>query len=155
MHSSSTRGRPPIAAAAEAQADRRAANFARRVVKRRWHQLAVVVDTADENPTDTELHQIRIAAKRCRYAAEAVAPVIGKPARRFAAGVEAVQTVLGDYHDTVVAEAWLRDTAGELVDCRIVIGALIAAERLERATLRQVWPETWRYASRRKARASL
>ena len=125
--------RPPIAAAAGDESDRRAARFARRVVKRRWRQLAAAVDTAEEDPTDTELHQIRIAAKRCRYAAEAVAPVIGKPARRFAAGIEAVQTVLGDYHDTVVAEAWLRDAAGELIDCRIVIGALISAERLERA----------------------
>jgi len=143
---------PPIAAAAYRKAKQPAAHVASSLVKRRWNQLAAAVDTMGEHPTDTELHQIRIAAKRCRYAAEAVAPVVGGSARRFAAGVEAIQAVLGDYHDTVVAEAWLRNAAIELVDARVAIGGLIAIERQERAHLRDEWPNTWHRASKSSAR---
>jgi len=146
---------PPLAPDTAGQASQPAVRFARRLVKRRWARLAATVDNADQHPTDAELHMIRIAAKRCRYAAEAVVPVIGRPARRFAAGVEALQTVLGDHHDTVVAEAWLRDAAVELVDCRVAIGALISAERRERAILRRTWLPTWHHASSKKARSWL
>ena len=114
--------------------------------------LATAVDKATGQPTDVQLHQIRMAAKRCRYAAEAVAPVIGKPAHRFAARVEALQAVLGDYHDTVVAEAWLRNTAADLVNDRVAIGGLIAIERQQRANLRVEWPATWHRTSRRQSR---
>ena len=62
-------------------------------------------------PTDEDLHSVRIGAKRCRYAAEAVAPTIGKRARTFARAAADLQQVLGDHHDAVVAEGWLRDWA--------------------------------------------
>ena len=146
---------PPIAPAASRKAARPAARLATPLVKHRWNQLAAAVDAAAEDATDTELHQIRIAAKRCRYAAEAVAPVVGRPADRLAAGVEEVQTVLGDYHDTVVAEAWLRSASAELIDARVAIGGLIATERRTRAHLRESWPEVWHQASRRRRRAWL
>jgi CHAD domain-containing protein len=146
---------PPIATASSRKATRPAVTLASPLVKRRWNQLAAAVVAGGAYPNDEALHMIRIAAKRCRYAAEAVAPVVGRPARHFAARVEEVQTVLGDYHDTVVAEAWLRDTAVELVDGRVAIGGLIAAERQERAHLRDEWHEAWHRASRRKVRAWL
>jgi len=132
-----------------------AASLARRLVRRRWKHLAEVVKTAGDAATDSQLHKIRIAAKRCRYAAEALVPVVGHPARHFAAAVEEVQTVLGDYHDTVVAEAWLRDAAIELVDCRLAIGALIASERQARRHLRMVWPAVWHQAAKPTKRAWL
>jgi CHAD domain-containing protein len=142
---------PPMGGGAE----KPATDLARPFVRRRWKQLAEAVRTAGDDPTDAQLHVIRISAKRCRYAAEALAPVAGRPARRFASAVEEVQTVLGDYHDTVVAEAWLRNAAVELVDHRVAIGGLIAAERRERATLRDVWPEVWHRASKPKLRSWL
>ncbi len=146
---------PPIATAAHTRAARPAAHRARSLVGRRWMQLAAAVDAGGENPTDAQLHEIRIAAKRGRYATEAVIPVVGRPARRFAAGVEQIQTVLGDYHDTIVAEAWLRNAAAELIDARLAVGELIAAEFAERARLRSRWPAAWHEASRPKARSWL
>lgn len=127
-------------------------DHAPKLVKHRWKQLASAVDAAGSAPTDEDLHRIRIAAKRCRYAAEAVAPVVGQRATRFAARVEGVQTVLGAVHDTVVAEAWLRDVAVELVDHRVAIGILIARERQDREVHRGEWPRAWHRASRPKAR---
>jgi CHAD domain-containing protein len=137
------------------KATRSAATAASRLVRRRWTQLDAAVEAAGKDPTDEELHLIRIAAKRCRYAAEAVTPVVGPRAARFAAGIQDVQTVLGDYHDTVVAENWLRDTAIGQVDAGIAVGGLIASERQERAGLRAAWPATWQLASRPKNRSWL
>ncbi len=146
---------PPVAADSTHVASEPAVDLARRLVSHRWKQLAAAVLEAGDEPSDLQLHQIRIAAKRCRYAAEAVAPVIGRPALRFAAGIEEVQTVLGDLHDTVVAEAWLRDAASDLADNRVAIGGLIAVERRERDRLRGAWPAAWHQASKRKHRAWL
>jgi CHAD domain-containing protein len=58
---------------------------------------------------DTALHEARKAAKRARYAAEAVRPVYGKPARRLVKRLKAVQSTLGDHHDAVVARAAARE----------------------------------------------
>ncbi|MFF2780916.1 CHAD domain-containing protein [Streptomyces sp. NPDC058052] len=60
---------------------------------------------------DLALHEARKAAKRARYAADAAVPVLGKPAKRFAKRVKAVQSLLGDHQDTVVARAALDDLA--------------------------------------------
>jgi CHAD domain len=58
---------------------------------------------------DTEWHAVRIRGNRCRYTAEAVAPICGQEAKRFAAAIAEVQVLRGEHQDTVVAEAWLRD----------------------------------------------
>ena len=51
---------------------------------------------------------MRIVAKRARYAAEAVERYGGKPVKRLARRLAALQDVLGDYNDAVVAAEWLR-----------------------------------------------
>ena len=55
------------------------------------------------SPADAALHQARKAAKRARYASEAMAPAIGKKARRFAKQMKKVQSVLGEHQDAVIA----------------------------------------------------
>ena len=73
-----------------------------------WKKLRRAVEALGDEPPDVALHAVRIRAKRCRYAAEAVSPAIGKPAKRFAAAVAGVQDVLGEHQDAVVAGQWLR-----------------------------------------------
>jgi CHAD domain-containing protein len=103
-------GQPPLAVDTTLTTHARA-RIAARMAGRPWRRLAGAVAVLPADPSDVALHQIRILAKRCRYAAEAVAPLVGPPAARFAATVADVQTVHGDHHDTVVAEAWLREAA--------------------------------------------
>ncbi len=57
---------------------------------------------------DTAMHEARKAAKRARYAGEAARPALGKPAKRFAKRVKALQSLLGDHQDSVVAREALR-----------------------------------------------
>lgn len=58
-----------------------------------------------------EVHAVRKAAKRVRYAAEALTPLPGKGAARMAAAHERIQTVLGDKHDADEAQSALLDLA--------------------------------------------
>jgi CHAD domain-containing protein len=73
-----------------------------------WRRLRRRVRRAGAHPTDHQLHRIRIDAKQLRYAAELSEPIIGKPARRTARAAEQLQSILGEHHDAVVAEAWCR-----------------------------------------------
>jgi len=54
-------------------------------------------------PKDVALHEARKAAKRARYAGEAMTPAIGKQARRFTRQMKNVQGLLGDHQDAVIA----------------------------------------------------
>jgi CHAD domain-containing protein len=124
-----------------------------RPVRRAWRRLSAAVQALGEDPPDTALHQVRIKAKRCRYAAEALVPAVGKRAAQFAEGVSRLQTVLGNHQDTVVAEGWLRETAAAMPASREVIGELIAQQRLERARLRAEWPTVWKAIATKRLRA--
>ncbi len=76
-------------------------------VQATWGALRTRVRKLGPSPADTELHQIRILAKRARYAAEAVAPAVGTKATKFAKAAASVQDCLGDLHDSAVAAEWL------------------------------------------------
>jgi CHAD domain-containing protein len=117
------------------------------LVRRPWRQLEQEVRALGDDPSDHELHEVRILAKRCRYAAEAVAPVAGEPARLLAGAVADVQTVLGDHQDTVVAEQWLRTAGDQLPGAHGAIEALVDRQRSERHALRLAWPATWQAAA--------
>jgi CHAD domain-containing protein len=137
------------------EAEARAVDVVGELVRRPWKHLAGAVDALGSEPADDALHEVRIHAKRCRYAAEAVAPVAGKPAQRLADAVAGVQTVLGDFHDAVVGEQWLRTAAPGATDRALVAGELVALERLEAARLRAGWKSAWKVASAKKLRSWL
>ncbi|MGH8984110.1 MAG: CHAD domain-containing protein [Acidimicrobiia bacterium] len=126
------------------------------LARKPWKRLAAVVDELDEEPSDEALHDVRKRAKRLRYAAEAVAPVVGKPARRFAAAIEDVQDLLGEHQDAVVSEEWLR-TALAAASPRetFVTGQLVAMEQADAAASRAQWPAVWKAAGRKRLRTWL
>jgi CHAD domain-containing protein len=117
------------------------------MAKKPWRHLVRAVDALAEVPEDAELHEVRIKAKRARYAVEAVAPLVGDPAPELASALADVQSVLGDHQDTVVAEEWLFAAADDLPDIRDSVDVLVALERRERRGLRAAWPTVWRTAS--------
>jgi CHAD domain-containing protein len=134
-------------------ADQRAADVLPVLVRRPWKHLQQAVDQLGEDPPDEALHEIRIRAKRMRYAAEAVAGVIGKPARQLAVAVAGVQGVLGDMQDAVVAETWLRRQASSGPASRaLVAGELVTLERQKQAACRKDWVRPWKTASKKSLR---
>jgi len=133
--------------------DRPAAEVMPPLVAKPWKKLRKEVRKAGDDPADEQLHHIRIRAKRARYAAEAVEPVIGSPAEDFADAMADIQSILGDHQDAVVGEAWLRQAAGSARrDVALVAGQLIAAERASAADTRDRWRAVWKAASRKKLR---
>ena len=133
-------------------ADRAARPILVDIVRKPWRRLERAVEDLSPDAPDTAFHAVRIRAKRVRYAVEAVTPLYGKDARRFAKAVADVQTVLGKNQDTTVAEAWLREAAKALPSTRLVAGALIAFERDDRVRLRSQFWKVWSKTSRRKLR---
>ena len=124
----------------------------------RWRALDRRVRKAGRHPTDRQLHRIRIGAKRLRYAAESAVPVVGKPALRTAAAAEQVQTTLGDLHDAVQAEAWLRrepDKPRVPAVAAFVAGMLCRDQQFEQQRLRRQWESDWKQVRRKKNRSWL
>ena len=126
----------------------------RDLVRKPWRHLRTAVDDLPDPAPDAALHQVRIRAKRARYAAEVVEPAFGKAARKFARAVTEVQDVLGEHQDSVVAAAWLRANALTLHDARAVYvaGELGAMERAAADASRTEWPKVWKRASAKSLR---
>ena len=122
------------------RADEPAAEVLPALVAKDHKKLRKRIRKAGQDPDDGTLHKIRIRAKRTRYAAEAATPVAGKPARRLAKAAEDLQDLIGDQHDAVMAEGWLRETADQARRPTLVpAGELIAAERAAAAQGRATW----------------
>ncbi|HSS10934.1 MAG TPA: CHAD domain-containing protein, partial [Acidimicrobiales bacterium] len=136
--------------------DRPARDVLPGLVRRPWKHLQRAVDALGDEPPDPALHEVRIRAKRIRYAAEAAAGVIGKPARRLAAAVAGLQGVLGDLQDAVVAEGWLRHAAASASPGpALVAGELVTMQRQQQRECRAAWPAAWKAASAKPLRAWL
>jgi CHAD domain-containing protein len=114
------------------------------LVGRPWKRVRRRVHKAGRTPSDTQLHQIRIASKQLRYAAEAAEPVIGNAADHTARRAKDLQTVLGDHHDAVTAEEWLagvaRDGTGS---AGFAAGQLACVTQRQQRQLRGKWRREW------------
>jgi CHAD domain-containing protein len=133
--------------------DRLAAKVLPKLVGRRWRSLRRAVRGAGNHPSDLELHGMRIRAKELRYAAEITAPVIGTAARHTAAAAEAAQNVLGDHHDAVNAESWLRGQAMNGTTAASYSAGRLSAEQARRQRkLRRQWQPAFHKLDQKRLR---
>ncbi|MDF1594789.1 MAG: CHAD domain-containing protein [Acidimicrobiia bacterium] len=116
-----------------------------KLARKPWRVLVAAVGQLPELPSPDELHSVRILAKRTRYAAEALIPVVGANAELFAVRLSELQDVLGEHQDAVVAAAWLRRrhpsqalAAGELIGFEVA--------RANRAA--EGWRDVWESINR-------
>ena len=115
-----------------------------------WKQAKKAGTKALSSPTDDNLHQLRIRAKQCRYAADTVAPIAGKPAKAFARAARNLQDMLGEYRDAMTAHDRLRRLAAN-DEIAFAAGELAANELRAAKKARKSWPEAWdRLQSERK-----
>ena len=122
------------------------------LMKRPWAKLARRAAALGSGSSDGALHATRIEAKRVRYGAEALVPVFGKRAARFASAAERLQEVLGEHQDAVVAMSWLEDRGMEVNDQAVtfIAGRLAELEAASRDRARQAWPKAWKRLERKK-----
>jgi CHAD domain-containing protein len=146
-------GEPVFAAGADrgegSLVDRPAADVVGSLVAKPWKKLRRAVRRLPPPGvvTHEELHEVRIRAKRARYACDAVRPVVGTRAKKLSKRLGDLQDVLGDLHDTSVAEDWLRQAAADVRIPRagaLAAGLLVARERADGDDLEARWPRAWK-----------
>ena len=125
------------------------------VARDAFKRLRKAVRRLGTEPSDEALHEVRIKAKRARYAAELVASAGGKPVQRFIERAKEFQDVLGDYQDAVVARERIRALAAR---CRGAASAFVAGRLLERQVARRAeilrrFPKRWRKLEKRGLKA--
>ncbi|MFH8480998.1 CHAD domain-containing protein [Streptomyces sp. NPDC018055] len=133
-----------------------------RAVLKDYGKLARRMEHALEHPPgperDEAMHEARKAAKRARYAGEAARPALGRPAKRFARRVKAVQSLLGDHQDSVVARDALRTLAVQAHaagETTFTWGLLYGREEATAEARERELPEVWARASDPVLRADL
>jgi len=121
-----------------------------------WRRLARTVRALHQNGTDEAWHAARIRAKQARYAADALVPVFGRPAKKLATQLELVTELLGRHQDAAVAAeaaAVLAARKGVGGRAGFALGMLHDAQRAEvRATrreLKRIWPRVAKGGRRR------
>lgn len=78
---------------------------------RRVRRLVRAEETVEPADRVEHLHEIRKAAKRLRYSADAAVPVLDGPAEELSARAKKLQTVLGDHRDAIEAMTTIRARA--------------------------------------------
>lgn len=110
-----------------------------------FRKLRRAVKRLGENPSDDELHTVRIRGKRARYAAELAEAAVGRPASRFIREAKVFQDVLGAHQDAVVAEQrvrlLLRHMGGEVL--AFAAGRIVEREHRRRLEARAAFPDAW------------
>ena len=141
------------------EAERSAREIAPDLVRRDWKRLRKRYDRAAvADDRDVALHETRKAAKRLRYAAETVAPVFGKDAKRLVKAAKKLTTHLGERQDTVVSREQLLQlamTAAAEVEPTFTYGRLHAREQHRATELDAGLPDVWSAVSRPKLRSFL
>jgi len=89
---------PPLSEAAARPAD----EVLREVLDRTAKRLRRAVDAAQDSDSAEALHDVRKAAKRLRYTADAAVPVLGRPVAELVSTLKSVQEVLGERQDTFI-----------------------------------------------------
>jgi CHAD domain-containing protein len=130
-----------------------------------WRRLKKHARALRRLDPDEAFHEVRKLAKRARYTAEMVAPVLSgaaaKGARRFIRGATRVQDILGEHQDAIVAGQELASIIGRHSDGpwfasaanRLLEGQAEAARRAREAFF-DVWDKLDRKKSRRWLKAS-
>ncbi|MBD7919310.1 CYTH and CHAD domain-containing protein [Cellulomonas sp. Sa3CUA2] len=141
--------------------DRRAGKRLRRGIAREYADLRRLMKRAraagEPQRRARLLHDARKAAKRTRYAAELAGDVLGADARAFAAAMERLQEALGEYQDTVVLRAHLRELAQATTDpaAAFAYGRLHALEEVRAREAEGRVPTVWAEARSKRLRRRL
>jgi CHAD domain-containing protein len=111
-----------------------------------FKRLKAGVAKLDDDPTDAQLHRVRVLAKRARYTAELAEATVGKPATRFIEQAKELQDVLGEHQDAVVASRRIQEALASVRGSRVAFaaGRLVEAQAQRRLQARAAFPAAWK-----------
>lgn len=128
-------------------------------LRRRTERALPLVESqgseVDQALRDEALHDVRKAAKRLRYACEALEPVWGSDAKALRKAAQEITRVLGDRQDGVVALGDLRPLAASATaagESAFTYGLLHAREEHRRDRLESELVEAWDHTRRKRLR---
>jgi CHAD domain-containing protein len=133
----------------KAKATRPAGEMLPQMLHRAWHDVRGATRAARKDPSDANLHKLRIRMKDLRYGCNTVALVEGGPARKTAKAAEALQIKLGDLHDAVFSIEWLRALALEHLDLAEPIRELVLLQLDAAILARKGWKREVKEVERR------
>jgi CHAD domain-containing protein len=124
-----------------------------KLARREFERLVARVDRLGKEPDEADLHGLRIALKRARYAAELAAPD-GAARRRFLADAKVLQDLLGEHQDAVTAEELLRASTvwDDATAVAFLAGRLGERQRTRRERVRERLPAAWKRLRKSGAR---
>ena len=128
---------PPLTDEAGRPARDVATAYVRRDAHRLWRAVARASAEQDPDARAPLLHEVRKAAKRLRYAAEAASAYADVDLEAVADAAADIQTTLGDHHDAVVTMSAVRAIATSHGDAAVALcgGQVIALEAVDAARL--------------------
>ncbi|WP_214415835.1 CYTH and CHAD domain-containing protein [Sphaerisporangium fuscum] len=137
---------PPLTPLAAKKADK----VLRPVADKSWDRVVKAYDRAqaieDTEQREIAMHDVRKAAKRARYTAEALESLLPELSSEVATRAKAVQEVLGLYQDGVVAQQILLEEAGRARDAgedTFTYGVLIGIEHTTATRAHEDFPDVW------------
>jgi hypothetical protein len=82
------------------------------LIHKRYRKLRKFARRLTADSSMTEFHEVRVRAKKLRYALEVIAPTYAKPANKMLAALHKLQGKLGTQHDADVISHYLTQLAG-------------------------------------------
>ncbi|MGE0277088.1 MAG: CHAD domain-containing protein [Nitrospiraceae bacterium] len=121
------------------------------IAAKEFKKLRKAVERLEAVPADSELHRVRIKAKRARYAAELAQLTAGKGARKFIRCVKVLQDELGKHQDAVVGEQRVRAlfAASKGQRAAFAAGQLVERQRQRREKARASFRSIWKKVDKR------
>ncbi|MFC3577550.1 CYTH and CHAD domain-containing protein [Streptomyces yaanensis] len=138
---------PPLLEAAAGDPSKVIAGAVRKDFRKVAELVGRALDLPPGQDRDVAIHEARKKAKRTRYAAEAAAPALGKPAEALVKSMKSLQTLLGEHQDSVMARIALRelsDQAHAAGENTFTYGVLYGREEQRAAAAEAALPALWR-----------
>ena len=127
-----------------------------KVVRKEHRRSRRLVHGLPEHPSDAQLHRVRKAVKRARYAAELADAAGVTGMHGYVNRAKTVQDVLGEHQDAVVAAGVLSSVDAELTRpmAHMAVAALIDVQERRKHAARAAFPKAWRRLDSRSPAAS-
>ena len=125
------------------------------LARKAFKKLRKAVKALDDTASNMAWHNVRITAKRARYAAELAELCSGRTATRFIEKMKGIQDQLGDIQDACIAEDHLRRFTLEKKGkwSALLAGKMIDRQRQRRRQAKRRFLSTWKQVKKCGAEA--
>lgn len=137
---------PPMRKAATHDPDKVLAKAVEKDLKKVSALVEQALDLPPGTDRDHAMHEARKKAKRTRYASEAAAPALGKPAESLVKSMKSLQSLLGEHQDSVMGRVTLREVAEQAHaagESSFTYGVLYGREEQRAAAVEAQLPKEW------------